>query len=460
MKQHLIYLGENEEIGQEIAVALKGKVRSFSSVKSFVKMTDLSIYSLLFCDADRLFELEKFTEKSSEKFKNLKMQIPFVLLCSKQDIARFIPFIKRENCHYLSYPIIQEELVYLAERVLQKGQVQKVSTTVPDDVAMMRSYNPVMRDFYRQLQLVAQQKTTVLLTGETGVGKSAIARLLHDLSPRQNEPFVSLHCSALPGGLLESELFGHEKGAFTGAFERKIGKFEQAQGGTIFLDEIGTVSPAIQVKLLQVLQDRSLQRIGGRENVQIDIRIIAATNESLEELSENGAFRKDLFYRLNVFSLRVPALRERHEDIPLIVQSLINRFNLSHQKSITGIHPILLEALQAYPCPGNIRELENLVERAFILEQSHELTLSSFPTELFSGIANSPLTRQQKESLTLKEIRQEVVSQVEEEYLKTMLTVHTGSIQKTAVAVGITTRQLHKLMLKYSLDKKDFKVLN
>ena len=225
-----------------------------------------------------------------------------------------------------------------------------------------------MRQTFEKVKSVAPTKTTVLLLGDTGVGKGTLAKLIHQHSSRKNEAFIHVHCGALPDSLAESELFGYEKGAFTGADKRKLGRFDNAQKGTIFLDEINTISSTMQIKLLQVLQDRIFQRVGGESPIEADVRVIAASNSDLQEMCDQGLFRKDLYYRLSVFPLEIPSLQQRSEDIPDWIYYLLDWFNKHYFKDIQDAEPIVVKALQEYAWPGNIRELENVIERAYILE--------------------------------------------------------------------------------------------
>jgi DNA-binding NtrC family response regulator len=313
-----------------------------------------------------------------------------------------------------------------------------------------------MQKVFAKIRSVAPTKSTVLLTGETGTGKGVLASLTHQHSNRRDAKFVSVHCGAIPDTLLESELFGHEKGAFTGADRRKQGKFEISKGGTIFLDEVGTITPAAQIKLLQVLQDGTFQRVGGEETLSADVRVIAASNMDLKEMCDNGQFRKDLYFRLNVFPVEIPSLRERKEDIPHIVEVIIGRLNRFHQKEILNVHPDVIEAFLNYPWPGNIRELENLIERAYIIERSSILTPEGFPLELFA--LESPSARTELHpSYTLAEVRRRAIEEVEKRYLKELLVRKKGKIRESAEVAGITTRQLHKLMTKHRISKEQFK---
>jgi transcriptional regulator with GAF, ATPase, and Fis domain len=282
-----------------------------------------------------------------------------------------------------------------------------------------------------------------------------MAQLSHKHSNRRDRQFISVHCGAIPDTLLESELFGHEKGAFTGATRRKLGKFEIARDGTIFLDEIATISAAAQVKLLKVLQERTYERVGGEQTLETQARIIAATNMDLKQMTEAGTFRKDLFYRLNVFPIEIPPLRDRKEDLPLLAELFVQRLNQFYNKEITGVHAAVLRAFEAYDWPGNIRELENLIERAYILETSTLLTPDSFPGELFSTapVAQVPMDA----SHTLAEVRRRGIEHIERQYLKELLTAKKGRIKDSAAHAGITTRQLHKLLTRYHIHKEDYK---
>jgi len=313
-----------------------------------------------------------------------------------------------------------------------------------------------MKEVFHKIRSVAPTRSTVLLMGETGTGKGVMARLIHQHSNRRDAQFISVHCGAIPDNLIESELFGHEKGAFTGAVRRKLGKFEVAQGGTIFLDEIGTITPSAQIKLLQVLQDGSFQRVGGESTLESNVRVIAATNVDLTNLCENGLFRRDLYFRLNVFPIKLPALRERLEDIPHLLQGFLNKMNTYESKKISKVHPLVIEAFYRYSWPGNIRELENLVERAFILETSDTLSPDSFPGEILESDA-IPANPMVNAGLTLAEARSKILEHFERNYLKEILSTNRGKIQDSANSAGISTRQLHKLMSKYGIRKEEFK---
>jgi DNA-binding NtrC family response regulator len=266
-----------------------------------------------------------------------------------------------------------------------------------------------------------------------------------------------VHLGAIPDTLVESELFGHEKGSFTGAIRRKLGKFELAADGTIFLDEIETVSPHVQIRLLQILQDEVYYRVGGEEALTSSARVIAATNIDLITLCEQDLFRYDLYYRLNVFPIEIPSLKYRTEDIPTMVRTILERLNRFHEKSITGVHPEVLEAFSQYPWPGNIRELENFIERAYLMEATDVISPEHFPDEFFSAGTALEDDIRIHPGEKLSSIRERVVRTAERRYLIETLAAHHGSIQKTADTAGITTRQLFNLMQKHNIRKEDFK---
>lgn len=262
---------------------------------------------------------------------------------------------------------LQEENIYLRQEI-------QLTHNFEDIISQSEVFKAVLR----HVEQVASTDATVLILGETGTGKELIARAIHSISTRRDHPLVKVNCAALPANLIESELFGHERGAFTGALARKIGRFELADGGTIFLDEIGDLSPDLQVKLLRVLQECEFERLGNPKTIKVDVRVIAATNRDLEQAIENGTFREDLFYRLNVFPIRIPPLRERKQDIPLLVNHFVQEYSTKVGKRIETVSQKVMERLQAYHWPGNVRELENIIERAVIISRGTQLELGDW----------------------------------------------------------------------------------
>ncbi|HSO20588.1 MAG TPA: sigma 54-interacting transcriptional regulator [Desulfosarcina sp.] len=343
-------------------------------------------------------------------------------------------------------PVTQNlELAYLRNRFWKVEWLDVVQTR-----------NARMQRTLECVRSAAPTIATVLLLGETGTGKGLLARLIHLHSLRCSGPFIAVHCGAMAETLVESELFGHEKGAFTGAVRQKHGKFEMAQGGTIFLDEIGTISPSVQIKLLQVLQDGTFSRVGGEASLGCDVRVVAATNADLKALMQAGSFRKDLYYRINVFPIEIPPLRERLEDIPQMVKVFLKQLDARYGKQIRAVHPSVIEAFKAYAWPGNIRELENLVERAYILESTDTLTPSGIPPDLLPVRAAEP-EAPHREGSTLAEARNMAVAEFERDYIRRLIARNHGRINLSAKEAGITPRQLSRLMARYHISKKAFK---
>jgi two-component system response regulator PilR (NtrC family) len=307
-----------------------------------------------------------------------------------------------------------------------------------------------MREVFELVAKVANTRSNVLVTGESGTGKELVARAVHFHSPRRSGPFVAIHCAALPETLLESELFGHEKGAFTDAHRRRVGSFEEASGGTLFLDEIGEVPPQVQVKLLRVLQERVLRRVGGSEDIHVDVRIIAATNRDLEEAVRRGAFREDLFYRLNVIQIRIPALRERTDDIPLLAHHFLAKYARELGKTLRGFRTEAMETLLRHAWPGNVRELENVVERAATLETGELIGVGSLPPSLRDGpAAPGPFaTEIPPEGIDLEEVLGGIERRMLTEALK-----RAGGVRKEAARLlGITFRSIRYRLRKHGLD--------
>lgn len=330
----------------------------------------------------------------------------------------------------------------------------------PASWSMLQTRSAAMGQVFDKVDMIAQTPMTVLLTGETGTGKGIVARLIHERSSRKECPFISVYCGIIPEALIESELFGHEKGAFTGAIRRKRGRFELAEGGTIFLDEISTLTATTQIKLLQVLQDRTFQPVGSEKTITTNVRVIAASNADLKEMSQKGQFRTDLYYRLNVFPIHIPSLRKRDEDIALFLDFFLKKFTTIHSRKITGISPDVIQACEQYDWPGNVRELENVFQRAIILEKSSTLTRASFPQELFHSPAEPEtlsVTPPDTSWPTLGDMRRQAIEQAEQDYLRSILKESRGRINQAAQIAGVSRRQIHKLLTRYGIDKKDFK---
>ncbi len=311
-----------------------------------------------------------------------------IIFTGHATIENAVDAMKAGAYDYITKPFHADEILVVLERALEYQRLNRENMSLRRQLKAKYKFENIISDHEKMLAIfeivekVADSDSTVLVYGESGTGKELIARALHYNSHRQDKPLIPINCGAIPEELLESELFGYEKGAFTGAASSRIGRFELAHTGTIFLDEIGEMSPSLQVKLLRVLQEREFERVGGTRTIKVDVRIIAATNKDLEVMVEKNEFREDLFYRLNVIPIELPALRERRSDIPLLVQHFMEHFNAQKHRDIEGVLPEALERLTAYHWPGNVRELENVIERITILKGSGVIALEDLPEKI------------------------------------------------------------------------------
>jgi two-component system response regulator AtoC len=303
--------------------------------------------------------------------------------------------------------------------------------------------SPVMKEIFEVVQQVAPTRATILLGGESGTGKELVAKAIHQLSPRAKQPFVTVHCAALAPTLLESELFGHEKGAFTGAHERRIGRFEQAQGGTLFLDEIGEIDATIQVKLLRFLGERTFERVGSNKTLIADVRLIAATNKNLEELVKAGKFREDLFFRLRVVEINLPPLRERAGDIPLLAQSFLREFAKENDKSVNDFTADALQLLMNYPWPGNVRELRTAMEHAVVLCRGEKISARDLPPSV-RGVPTGVMPSSPRNDLTVKEAEKQLIVRA--------LKDTNGNRTVAAKKIGMSRRTFHRKLHAYHLE--------
>jgi len=303
-----------------------------------------------------------------------------------------------------------------------------------------------MEELFQLIRQVAPTRATALIQGESGTGKELVAHAIHNLSPRARSPFIAVHCAALPQNLLESEMFGHEKGSFTGALERRRGRFELAEGGTLFLDEISEIEPSLQVKLLRVLEERKFERVGGQETLEADIRLVTATNSDLARLVHENKFRKDLFYRLNVLTITIPPLRERRDDIPLLVKHFIAEFSRENSRKIDDISSDAMAALMAADWPGNVRELKNVIERMVVLCHGSKLSLRDLPPALRAGGNALPISGIAATASSIKESNRRMIIAALER--------NGNSRTLAARELGISRRTLHRKLREFGLGEK------
>jgi len=324
----------------------------------------------------------------SGEARKINPDMAVIIMTSYGTIETAVKAIKAGAYDYLPKPIDVDQLAVLIGRISERQNLIRENTELKEQLIERYKFDEIVsasHDMEEALNLagrVAASNATVLLRGESGTGKELVARAIHYHSPRANFPLVKVNCAALPETLLESELFGHEKGAFTGATAKRIGRFEAADTGTVFLDEIGELTPGMQVKLLRVLQEREFERLGGNQTIKVDVRVIAATNRDLEQAMREGKFREDLYYRLNVVSVVIPPLRERKEDVPELLDHFIKKYSQANRKKISGVSAEVRDLLMRYSYPGNVRELENIVERAVVLSKGGTITSADLPLHL------------------------------------------------------------------------------
>ncbi len=326
-----------------------------------------------------------------KKLHEIDPEMVSIMMTGYASVETAVEAMKNGAYDYVTKPLDPDEIAHKIKNALSHRRAQEENVRLRETVAEISAHPDIigqsvaMKKVFDAIETVGPTDATVLITGESGTGKELVAKAIHAASQRKFHPIVTIHCGALTETLLESELFGHEKGAFTGAQYRKKGKFEIAEGGTVFLDEMGDISLKTQTDLLRVLQEREIVRVGGNQAIKVDFRCVAATNKDLEELIDEGKFRPDLFYRLNVFRIELPALRDRKEDIPLLVDHFVRKFSLQMNKKINRVAPAAMYALQNYNWPGNVRELENAVERAMVVAQEPELREGDFIFKMKNG---------------------------------------------------------------------------
>ncbi len=385
-----------------------------------------------------------------QKIKQEDPRIPVIMMTAHGTIERAVTSMKLGAYDFITKPFARDRLLVTVQNALLNSSLKKEVDELRSELKNKYTFDNiigqsgVMQDVFKAVEKVINSNVTVLIQGESGTGKELIARAIHFHSKaRAGKPFVAVNCSALPESLLESELFGHEKGSFTGAAGRRIGKFEMANTGTIFLDEIGLMTPATQSKVLRILQEREFERVGGNELIKVDVRVISATNKDLEEEMKKSEFREDLYYRISVFPIKLPPLRERREDIPLLAAHFLNKFNQHEGKHIEGISPDALDLMMAYNWPGNVRELENAMERAVVLAVGNEILAKDLP----AAVRSLGEKRIYESDNTLASW----IEKLEEEALRQALLECEGNISATAKKLGIGRATIYRKAKKYGL---------
>ncbi|MGL4982978.1 MAG: sigma-54-dependent transcriptional regulator [Treponemataceae bacterium] len=389
-------------------------------------------------------------EEVLKKISSQTPALPVIVLTGHGSVDDAVEAMRSGAYDFLTKPLNLNRLLLVVQRALQTRELTLSHRELLNELSNQKSFESIignsneMRRIFEVVRRVADSKASILITGESGVGKELIANALHNLSSRKNNPIVKVHCAALSESLLESELFGHEKGSFTGAIGKKRGRFEIANGGSIFLDEIGEINQNVQIKILRVLQEKKFERVGGEETIEVDVRVIAATNRNLEKEIANGNFREDLFYRLNVVQIHVPPLRDHKDDIPILAASFLQEFAKENNKDIASFDAQSRSALYKYDWPGNIRQLRNCIESAVIMSTGKTITLDDLPPEIakkasLDGSIQIPI------GITLEQAEKIIIEQ--------NLASLKGNKSKTADVLNIGRKTLHRKLEEYASQK-------
>ncbi len=390
-----------------------------------------------------------------QSINEINPELPVVVVTAFSDIKDAVQVMKEGAFDYLSKPIQLDELEQIVKKAQERNNLISENKLLKEQLVGQFKFDSIVTKSPKMDKIlsitgrVAKSNSTVLIRGETGTGKELIARALHFGSERKNKPLITVNCAALSENLLESELFGHEKGSFTGAHAQRIGRFEQADGSTLFIDEIGDISLQTQVKLLRALQFGEFERIGGTKTIKVDVRVITATNRNLEEMIEKGLFRQDLYYRINVISINLPSLRERKEDIPLLIGHFIEKFSKETGKDVRNISKEAHNQLMHYDYPGNIRELENIIESAVVMARGEIITINDFTPDVLSSSESTALNPHNFQDSYDKKLEA-----FETTMINDALELKDGNQSQAAKILGITERHLRSRMQKYNIKNK------
>ncbi len=435
----MIEINLRKEKEYEIEVANSGEA-CLKVIREFVP--DLILLDIQMPGIDGIETLKRIRDEEP--------RIPVVMMSAHGTIEKAVQSMKLGAYDFITKPFASDRMLVTVRNALTTSSLKQEIDSLRSELRSKFQFKNIigqsgkMQEVFRALEKVVNSNVTVLIQGESGTGKELIARAIHyHSSLRSSKPFIAVNCSALPESLLESELFGHEKGSFTGATGRRVGKFEVANGGSIFLDEIGLMTQATQAKVLRILQEREFERVGGNEMVKVDVRVISATNKDLEEAIKTNEFREDLYYRISVFPIKLPPLRERKEDIPLLAAHFLDKYAKQENKEIEGIAPDALELLMAYNWPGNVRELENCIERAVVLANTREITPKDLP--------NSVRAIGEKKIYESDNTLSSWIEKLEEDALRNALLENGGNISQTAKKLGIGRATIYRKAKKYGL---------
>jgi two-component system NtrC family response regulator len=452
---HVLIMDDEAQERNRIEVFLKQKgyeVTALASVASAIEVMKQERFDVFITDCN-IPGVDAL--RTSNEARKINPDMAVIIMTSFGTIETAVKAIKAGAYDYLPKPIDLDQLVVLIGRISERQSLLRENAQLREQLIDRYKFDEIastshaMEDVLNLVGRVAGSNATVLLRGESGTGKELIARAIHYHSPRASRPLIKVNCAALPETLLESELFGHEKGAFTGAMARRIGRFEAADKGTLFLDEIGDIPPSVQVKLLRVLQEKEFERIGGNETIKVDVRLVAATNRDLEKAMKEGSFREDLYYRLNVVTVVLPPLRERKEDIPALMEHFLRKYSRENEKKIAGVTVETRDLLMRYSYPGNVRELENIIERAVVLSKGETITSADIPLHLKTMESEEKICVAKRDgSLT------ETLDTVERGIIMDALKAAGGVQTRAAEKLGISERVLRYKLKKFKIKEQ------
>lgn len=451
--ENILVIDDEKSLLDLLSVVLKKegyRVRTSLAPAKIFDLLEKEDFDLLICD----IKLPEISGMEILKYvRENKPEIPVIMITAYGSLKQAVEALKAGAIDYILKPFDVEELKIIIAKEMEKRRLKEENILLKRDLKEKYSFENMigksksMQEIYSLIEKTSTTDSTVLITGESGTGKEMAARALHLLSRRGDNPFVSINCAALPESLLESELFGHARGSFTGAVADKKGMFEVATRGTLFLDEVGETSPWTQVKVLRALQERKIRRVGGTEEIPVDVRIIAVTNQDLKKRIEEGKFREELYYRLNVISFEMPPLRKRVEDIPLLVNHFLQNYCQKMGKKMKRMAPEVINYFEAYAWPGNVRELENVIERVVAIEDRETITAAALPREIISPPKRAAAQRLIPPGFNLANH----IDEISKGYINEARVLAGGNLRKTASLLGISYRSLRHLITKYGL---------
>jgi len=458
MKKRILVIDDEKEMLKTLGKLLSNAgfecLRSETGAEGIKLMYDFDFDAIL-CD---LFMPEIDGFQITREAKNLQPETPVIILTAFGTIQRAVEAIKQGAYDFIEKPFDGEHLIFLLKRAIEHKKLKYKNRQLISQLEKLNTFENLigqseqMQKIFGIITKVAPTDANILITGESGTGKELIARSIHNLSKRKGHIFVPINCGAFPATLFEAELFGYEKGSFTGAYNSKIGLMEYANKGTFFMDEVMEMPPQTQVKLLRVLEEKKFRRLGGTKEIEIDVRIVAATNKKINEALEKGLIREDFYYRLNVVRIHVPPLRQRKEDIKLLAYHFLKKAAKSSSFNITEIDDDVLDIFENYYWPGNVRELKNIIKRCVVLATKEKITLSDLPPYMLKNRNNVNFN-----NMNLARAKKEAIEKIEKDYLLFLLNKYNGNVTKMAPEAGMTRRNLHRILNKHNLDPNNWR---